>query len=242
MGASSSKQEKARSLAVSRYHEFITKGLTNDDKVLLETVVTDAQGIIRMPGVDNTRIGGIDNTDFMMRSRNPFGPVGEVRKKIERIQDALLEAHEPTQYEWWREFHTTPIVETVDLADISDWFYLFVLQLHIRRIHLVVERQFDNVKLTRALMFLFFLCRRSLLKFVVSCNFALSPFVKPCLHEAHGKIRELQLSSFVNIVDESMAQHMEEDVVHPRWMMKETEKDGVVSYTFTSDAGGEWVF
>jgi hypothetical protein len=238
MGASSSREEKARSLAVSRYHEFITEGLTDADKARMATIITDSQGIIRMRGKYNT--------DFMMTEVDRYGPTEEYRKEIRDIQNAFVDAHRDTYDEWADEYYLHNVVETVDLADISDWFQLFVLQLNIKRIHIVVERQFDNIKLTRLLMFLFYHCRHRLETLALSCNVALSDLVKPCIWDAYSKMNQLKDTRFASIVNGNTRTN-ESGIVGAygptqRWNMKETEKDAVVTYAFTIAEHGAWRF
>jgi hypothetical protein len=232
MGASSSAHAQAEDrdiTAVSRYHELVT-GLTDEDKARVATIRVDSQGIIRIPGKENK--------DFMMTKYEILGSIGDYTRELFGVMSNLIETHWETRRDWASEFVDHNAIETVDLADTSDWFPLFVVRLHVKRIHLIIERQFDNVKLTRALMFLFHLCPHKLTELVVSCNHLLSELVKQCIYDAHARMKELDRTTYAHIAD------LFRNIDQPpkAWRLSVIREGEIDKFTFTISPNGPWTF
>ena len=189
MGATTSKQEEREE--VSHYNEFRMQ-LTDDDRKLLAASPVDDNGIIHLRS-DMTR-------DVLMTYDSPHSVAfNAFHDTFYQLRIANLDRLGELQ----REYKTNDSVEKVDMADITDWFPLFVNAADISRVHITITTSLNTVKLHRQLRFLFYLgfSSGSLLKqIVVTFDTPMRYLIESYINDAKRDARRMPMTTYIGKV------------------------------------------
>jgi hypothetical protein len=220
MGASVSAnaQDGPPPSVVSRYHEFITEGATDADRMLVSTMSIDEHGVMRSP--HNPQID-ILTADYSI----PF--IRNISSEIANIVRELKTRHAEEHRMWSFGFYAYRQTEQVDLAEVTDWFPLFLASMQAKKVHLVITTNLDTTKLHRVMKFLFHLSRGWLQQITVTFESSLTDRVEHSIFTAKWATSQLKNSAFESIT------HVTYFPFDPQaWIVHAEEHGGMISWTF----------
>ena len=224
MGAGTSKQDAPPQSVVSRYHEFVTEGLTDTDRTLISKIPLDQHGIMR-----SRQIPQID-----VLTANKTAPlINHFCHQMANIVTELSLNHSALCEKWRNEFYMHKQTEQVDLSEVTDWFPIFVYFLNVTGVHIVITTQLDTIKLHRVLTFLFFLGRARMHRVAISFASSLTYLVEHSMLSAKHGASQLDGTAFEDIV------HARGNVIDmERWIL--TKNDDGMTTTWTFKYSSPW--
>jgi hypothetical protein len=233
MGASSSKQEQR---VVSHFHEFITEGFTEEDRELLRghRVKIGEHGIMMFEyGPESVFLEHVEpdepNPAFDMLMVYDLSPFHSVfgRHTISPITAELIARHAYQRGLWRNDYYVDRQTEQVDLADVTDWFPIFVNYLGVRSVEIQITTKLDTIKLHRALRFLFYLGALQLREITVTFDSPMRALLEYYITKAWNEVTLVNRTVFKDVVN-----YRGPLVTPQQWMSTEKSDGETTRWTF----------
>ena len=236
MGASSSKQQEAqRQRRVSHFNEFMTEGLTEEDKELVSSqqVKIGEHGIMmyeHAPGLLSLQYVETDKpnpaVDMLMVPHS--SPLREYfLEKISGIAAELIARHSKQRGVWAREYYVHRQTEQIDLGDVTDWFPIFVRYLGVHVVEITITTKLDTIKLHRALRFLFYLGGVQLSEITITVDSPMRSVLEEYITSAWNGVTQIDRTLFKYVVNDRGPL-----TTPQQWMLTEKSDGQMTRWTF----------
>jgi hypothetical protein len=235
MGASFSvNAQEAHPRVVSHFSEFMTEGLTEEDRELVSSqqVKIGEHGIMMFghtpellplpvePDKPNPAL------DMLMESHSsPFRSV--FFDMISGVTVELIARHAVQRGLWRNDYYVDRQTEQVDLADVTDWFPIFVNYVGVRSVEIQITTKLDTIKLHRALRFLFYLGALQLREIIITFDAPMRSLLEEYITSAWNEVTKIDRTVFKDVVN-----YRGPRISANQWSMTEKSDGQTTQWTF----------